>query len=91
MAELVYRQFRRRGEGYDAGVRENVVDPSLRAWILSIFSTTITADTIVACHYDVEHEKVFRLQDRRLARGLAREAIGRYHLLRPVSGHFVAA
>ena len=48
MGESVYHQLRRRGEGYDAGVRENVVDPSLRARILPKFSTTTTTDTIVA-------------------------------------------
>ena len=74
MAESVHRQFRRRGEGYDAGVRENVVDPSLRAWILPIISTTTTTDTIVACHYDVEHEEVFRLQDRPHVRTAERHA-----------------
>jgi hypothetical protein len=97
-------------------LEKNVVDPSLRAWILPKFSTTTTTDTIVASvimmssmkkYFDFtfallcglpsfmlegeqeDWEDILRRLEKLKEYGV--EAIGWYHLLRPVLAQFVAA
>ncbi|EDR02948.1 uncharacterized protein LACBIDRAFT_295349 [Laccaria bicolor S238N-H82] len=97
-------------------LERNIVDPSLRAWILPKFSTTTTTDTIVASvimmssmkkYFDFKFsimcglpsvtlegeredwEDILRRVEKLKEYGV--EAIGWYHLLRPVLAQFVAA
>ncbi|EDR13031.1 uncharacterized protein LACBIDRAFT_308433 [Laccaria bicolor S238N-H82] len=97
-------------------LEKNVVDPSLRAWILPTFSTTTTTDTIVASaimmssmkkYFDYEFclecgipsvtlegekedwEDILQRIEKLKEYGV--EAVGWYHLLRPVLAQFVSA
>jgi hypothetical protein len=97
-------------------LEKNVVDPSLRAWILPKFSTTTTTDTIIASvimmssmkkYFDFKFSLMCGLPSVTLEgeredwgdilqrveklKEYGVEAIGWYHLLRPVLAQFVAA